>query len=226
VKILFLIFFTFLGLFANDKKLEQGKAIYQDTCISCHGKNGETNRNLKLIVMPRDLKKSILTQEQTFQIIKKGARYWGSAADIMPSFESVYSDEEIASVAYYISKTFNAHVKEKIEKLWNQSQPIPKDKMKKMAKRGKKIYFRNCSWCHGVEAKGDGEATKNPEMSIFPYDLTKTLLNGKQMFLYAKYGGKFWGTHKDDMPSWKRKYDDFTLKSVIQYIEDNFKHKK
>jgi hypothetical protein len=43
------------------------------------------------------------------------------------------------------------------------------------------------------------------------------------MFLYSKYGGKFWGTHKDDMPSWKRKYKDFTLKSVIYYIEETYK---
>ncbi len=39
------------------------------------------------------------------------------------------------------------------------------------------------------------------------------------MFLYTKEGGKFWGTHKDDMPSWKKKYSDFDLKSVVEYID-------
>jgi mono/diheme cytochrome c family protein len=224
MKIFFLIFFSFFGLlFGSDAKFEQGKMIYFDTCVSCHGENGESNKNLKLIVMPRDLKKSILTEKQTYNIIKKVARYWGAAADIMPSFESVYSDEEIKAVAYYISKAYNPNVKEKIKKLLDKEEPIPEKKIKKMAKRGKKIYFRNCSWCHGLEAKGDGEATKNPEMSIFPYDLTKTILTQDQMFLYVKYGGKFWGTHKDDMPSWSRKYDDFTLRSVVKYVDEHFK---
>jgi mono/diheme cytochrome c family protein len=223
MKIFFLIFLAFFSLFAKDSKFEKGKEIYFDTCVSCHGENGESNKNLKLIVMPRDLKKSILTQEQTYNIIKKGARYWGAAADIMPSFESVYSDEEIKAVAYYISKAYNPNVKEKIKKLLDKEEPIPEKKIKKMAKRGKKIYFRNCSWCHGLEAKGDGEATKNPEMSIFPYDLTKTILTQDQMFLYVKYGGKFWGTHKNDMPSWSRKYDDFTLRSVVKYVDEHFK---
>jgi len=46
------------------------------------------------------------------------------------------------------------------------------------------------------------------------------------MFLYAKYGGHYWGTDKNDMPSWSRKYDDFTLKSVVKYIDFTFRKNK
>lgn len=215
------LFTTFL--YSSDAKYEMGEHIYNNTCISCHGDDGDANVDLRFIVKPRSLKKTILTQEQGYLIIKKGAHYWGADSDIMPSFESVYNEKELRSVAYYISKSFNPDVQKKVDKLYKESEEIPEHKKHKMLKRGKKIYKRNCSWCHGLEGTGDGAATRNPEMSIFPYDLSKTLLSDKQMFLYAKYGGKFWGTHKDDMPGWSRKYDDYTLKSVIKYIEVEFR---
>ncbi len=212
-------------LYASDAKFDMGKKIYENTCISCHGVDGTAKTGLKFIVEPRSLKKTLLTQEQSYQIIKKGSRYWGSAAAIMPSFESVYNERELRSIAYYVSKTFNPDVDKKIEKYYSKSDKVPDIKKSKMLKRGKKIYKRNCSWCHGLTAKGNGEATRNPEMSIFPYDLSKTLLTDKQMFLYTKYGGKYWGTDKDDMPGWSKKYDDFTIKSVVRFIDEEFRMK-
>jgi len=213
-------------LHAIDSIYERGEEIYKQTCISCHGADGKANTKLKFIVSPRNLNKTILNEEQSYQIIKKGTHFWGAAADIMPSFETLFDEKELRSVAHYISKAFNPDIEQKIDKLYAQSDAIPEEKKSKMLKRGKKIYKRNCSWCHGVEARGDGEASRNPELSIFPYDLTKALLDEKQMFLYVKEGGVFWGTHKEDMPSWSRKYDDYTIKSVIFYIQQNFQKKK
>ena len=224
----FILFLLLLSSFIHadeesDRMFDIGEEIYETTCISCHGESGKADLNVKLVVKPRSLKKSILTEDQSYKIIKYGAHYWGANADIMPSFESVYDEEQLRAISYYIKNKFNPNVQEKIDKLYNESEKIPEDKLSKMMKRGKKIYKRNCSWCHGLDAKGDGEAARNPEKSIYPYDLGKTLLSDKQMFLYAKFGGKYWGTNKDDMPSWKRKYNDFTLKSVVFYIEKTFR---
>eukprot|EP01155_Anaeramoeba_flamelloides_P045541 Anaeramoba_flamelloidesc39078_g1_i1.p1 GENE.c39078_g1_i1~~c39078_g1_i1.p1 ORF type:complete len:145 (-),score=11.58 c39078_g1_i1:253-687(-) len=138
----------------------------------------------------------------------------------MPAFKYVYSERELRSVAFYISKRFHPKNETRVEKIYLESEIVPKKKTIKMLKRGKKIFNRNCKYCHGEKGNGDGEATKNPEDSIFPYDLTKTLLTQKQMFLYVKYGGKHWGTNKDDMPAWKVKYDDFTLKSTARYVDE------
>jgi len=215
--------FIFLATLASASQYTTGEKIYNETCISCHGKHGNSQNDIKLIVRPRNLSKSILTQEQSFQIIKKGAHYWGACADIMPAFENVYSDKELHAISYFIHKKFNPNAVKRVEKLYAQSKSIPTKKIPKMLKRGKKIFKRNCSWCHGIEGRGDGEATRNPELSIFPYNLRKTLLSEKQIFLYAKYGGKFWGTHKNDMPNWSPKYDDYTLKSVAKYIQKTFK---
>lgn len=220
-----LVFLCISFLHASDTRYEVGERIYKETCISCHGSDGTAKTDIKLIVGPRALSKTLLTEEQSYQIIKKGAHFWGASADIMPSFESVYDEEELRSVTHYIIKKFNPDAISKIERLYAQSDDISEDKKPSMLKRGEKIYKRHCSWCHGVDAKGNGEATRNPEMSIFPYDLSKTLLGEKQMFLYVKYGGQYWGTHKNDMPSWSKKYDDFTLKSVVEYVEVNFRNK-
>jgi len=221
-KLLFASFFI-TSLFSSQISYEIGEEIYQQTCITCHGVDGKAQTEVKFIVRPRSLQSSILNQEQSYKTIQKGSHYWGSVADIMPAFGSIYDENQIRSVALYIKQKFNPDAEKKVEKLYTQSEMISKEKEKKMLKRGKKIYKRNCGWCHGHTGEGDGEATRNPEKSIYPYNLRKTLLTPEQMFLYAKYGGKFWGTDKDDMPSWKRKYDDYTLKSVVRYIDEKFR---
>ena len=216
---------VFLTIFANSieidtEKFQMGNALYKETCVSCHGVDGKANTSMNLIVKPRDLSKSILNIKQIYNVIKEGGRYWGAKADIMPGFKYVYNEEQLEAVSYYIYKKFTQNVQQDIKKLLNESEKEPIGKNKKMAKWGKKIFKRNCKFCHGEEGHGDGVATKNPVDSIYPYDLTKTLLTKKQIFLYVKYGGKHFGTFKDDMPSWKAKYDDNTLKSVAKYIND------
>jgi len=223
MKKLLIASFFITSLFSSEINYKIGQEIYELTCISCHGVDGTTQTEVKFVVRPRSLSSSILNEEQSYKIIKKGSHYWGSVADIMPAFDSIYDEKQLRSVALYISKKFNPDAQKRVEKLYAQSNLISKEKQIKMLKRGKKIYKRNCIWCHGPSGKGDGEATRNPEKSIYPYNLGKTLLTTKQMFLYAKYGGKFWGTDKDDMPSWKRKYDDYTLKSVVKYIDKEFR---
>ena len=223
---LLLLIFSSLSLFAIDKDYKLGEDIFKATCTSCHGNDGRAEiKGLSFVVMPRSLQSSILNEEQSYQIIKEGTHYWGSASDMMPSFKSVYSEHELRSTAYYISKKFNPDAKQKVLSLYTTSTNISQNTEIDMLKLGKKIYRRNCRWCHGETALGDGEATKNPENSIYPYNLRKTILTSEQMFLYAKYGGKFWGTNKDDMPSWSKKYDDFALKSVIKYIDKEFRSK-
>jgi mono/diheme cytochrome c family protein len=218
--LLFLSLFFTIAVNANDDLFNTGKKIYEQTCVSCHGVDGKANVSMKLIVKPRDLTKTLLNEKQTYLIIKHGARYLGAKSDIMPAFKYVYNESQLKAVSYYISKEFNSNLKARIKKVEVSSKMIFNNSQNKMLKRGKQIFKRNCSWCHGITGQGDGIATKNPIDSIFPYNLTKTLLTQKQIFLYAKYGGKFWGTNKKDMPSWKRKYDDFTLKSVAKYVDE------
>jgi mono/diheme cytochrome c family protein len=210
----------------EEELLELGKEVYEETCISCHGVNGETNPEMELVVKPRKLQKTLLTKDQSFQIIKHGAHYFGAHADIMPTFKYVYSDEQIEAVSLYISKVFNGNREQRVKKLLDESQKLTKEEQAKMLKVGKKIFQKKCALCHGVTGNGESEyveQSKSEENFIYPYNLTRTLLDEEQIFLYAKFGGHFWGTDKKDMPSWKRKYNDIKLKSVAKYVHDEIK---
>ena len=203
-----------------------GKKIYEETCISCHGVDGHTNPEMKLVVRPRELTKSILTEKQMFQIVKNGAHESGAHADIMPTFRYVYDDKQIESVVHYVSKAFNSHRDERVKKLLDASTKLSDDEQKKMLKIGKKIFLRKCGMCHGATGNGESEyveQSKSNENFIYPYNLQKILLTEEQIFLYAKFGGLFWGTAKNDMPSWKKKYNDVKLKSVARYVHEKIK---
>ena len=212
-----------------EEMLIMGERLYKKTCISCHGKHGETNPDMQLVIKPRKLQKTILTIEQSYEIIKHGAHHFGAHADIMPAFKYVYNDEQIVSLAYYISTTFNSKRDKKVEKLLQESTNLtPKDE-KKALKIGKKIFLKKCALCHGTSGNGESEyveQSKANEEFIYPYNITRTLLDEEQIFLYAKFGGHFWGTDKDDMPSWKRKFNDVKLKSVAKYIQNEIKKVK
>lgn len=212
----------------QDNDIKLGKVVYEETCISCHGIDGSTNPQMKLVVQPRKLNKTILTQEQSFQVIKHGAHFWGAHSEIMPAFQSVYTEKQIRNVAAYINQEFNSHRTQKVKKLLVTSEQLSAEDKKKRLKVGGKIFKRRCSWCHGVTGDGQSkyvEASKENQDLIYPYNLTKTLLSEEQIFLYAKYGGAFWGTAKNDMPSWKKKYNDIQLKSVAYFIETQIKKK-
>lgn len=203
----------------------EGKQIYEQTCVSCHGSKGIPNDSMNLVVKPRDLTKTILNKEQIYKVVRDGAHAWGSKSDIMPSFKSVYRDEELQNVALYVFDTFTAKQNKNYFELINQV----KDDKTLSLKRGEKIFKRNCSLCHGIRGDGESEfVEKSSESSnfIYPYNLTKIILNEDQIYLYSKFGGKFWGTHKNDMPSWKTKYSDNDLRSVARYIIEKIQKSK
>lgn len=229
MKKVFLVFL--LSCFAlasqvNKEKYAMGEQLYKETCISCHGMDGKAKTGMQLIVKPRDLSLTLLDEEQTYLITKDGAHHWGAKADIMPAFKQVYNEEQLRAIAHYITHKFNPNLDARIKKLCSECEKEPVGQDAKMEKWGKKIYKRNCQFCHGITGKGDGVATTSPVDSIFPYDLTRTLLTKKQVFLYVKYGGKHFGTDKEDMPSWSRKYNDFKIRSVAKYVDEVLREKQ
>jgi len=221
-----------LSLFATNVKKSveyiEGKRLYQETCVSCHGVFGETNQDMQLTVKPRRLKESILSKSQMVKMISDGGHAWGAHSDIMPAFKYVFEEEQIENIALYITTDFNHQRNARVKKLLAESGPKIMN-VKKRTRMGKKIFKRNCSLCHGVTGNGDSvyvEQSKENKQFLFPYDLTRIMLTEEQIFLYAKFGGHFWGTDKKDMPSWKKKYDDGKLKAVAEYINEKIKKTK
>lgn len=207
----------------DNEKYRIGKAVYEETCITCHGVDGNTNPDMQLVVMPRKLSKTILTREQSVKIISEGAHFWGARADIMPAWKYVYSPEKIEAVALYIHKAFNPDGDKHVKELIAESTVLSSTDEKNMLQVGEKIFKKNCALCHGVTGNGESEYVEKSKASnifIYPYNLTRTLLNEDQIFLYAKFGGHYWGTDKTDMPTWKKKYNDIKLKSVAKYVKE------
>ena len=216
-------------VWATDYEYEDGRVIYEKTCATCHGLDGNTNHDMEFVVKPRILKKTIHTQEQSFQIIKEGGYFWGANSDMMPTFKYVYEDDEMQEVAYYITKAFNPKGKERIAKLLKESKPILDSDKVKMFDVGKNIFKKDCTTCHGETGNGKSsyvDKLKKENKFIYPYNLRKTLLSEEQIFLYTKFGGKYWGTMEDHMKPWKEKYNDFELKSVAKYVNEEIKKTK
>jgi len=225
----FILIFTILSfnLFANSytqSQYDKGKMIYKKTCISCHSKDGSGNLNIKLLIKPRNLKKSILNKDQMFNIIKYGSHTYGSKSALMPAFKYLYSDKQLKNVVYYIQNSFKPNIYHQIKylsKKINYKNIIIDDK-----DIGKKIFQKKCSLCHGANGDGNSQYSdihKKNRNFIFPYNLQKIILSQRQIFLFIKYGGKYWGGSTDDMPSWSSKYDDKTIKSIAKYVTNIIK---
>jgi len=218
---LFLLLFFTLSLYASE-----GEEIYKNACVSCHAIDGKSSNNLAFLVKPRKLSLTILRNQQSFAITKEGAHFWGAHSDIMPSFKYLLTDKQIHSVTDYISKTFNPNIEKKIAKLMQSSQQLTLLQRENRLQLGEKIFKKTCALCHGIKGDAKSEyvsASKENKTFIYPYNLTRTLLDEEQIFLYAKYGGLYWGTQKDNMQSWSSRYNDVALKSVAYYIQQKIK---
>jgi len=107
----------------------------------------------------------------------------------MPAFKYVYTDKQINAVTTYISETFNPNRDKRIKKLLRNSKHIKSTNQSKILKTGEKIFKRNCSMCHGINGNGQSdyiEKSKKSAVFIYPYNLTRTLLNEDEIFLYIK----------------------------------------
>ena len=92
------------GVAANVSPL--GKAVYEGACASCHGWSGvspvmtvATLTGVRAVNDP--------TAINVAQVILSGAPgHAGTDTENMPAFGDAYSDEEIASVANYVTARF------------------------------------------------------------------------------------------------------------------------
>jgi len=129
----------------HEQMMQTGKSIYELTCISCHGVNGDTDPEMKLVVRPRQLSKSILSEDQMFQIVKHGAHSFGANADIMPTFKYVYDDKQIRSVVHYVSHSFNKDRAAHIQKLLDESTKLSAEQKAKRLKSEKRSFTVNAA---------------------------------------------------------------------------------
>jgi mono/diheme cytochrome c family protein len=85
-----------------------GRAVYEGACVGCHGWTGETpGLALATLIGTRGVNDPTAVNVAQI-IISGGPRQTTNDPNNMPAFGSTYSDEEIASVANYVTARFGA----------------------------------------------------------------------------------------------------------------------
>lgn len=169
--------------------LEKGKIVYDKKCAFCHGVNGDgkgvsapysspkprnfVKGHLKMRSTPFG---KIPTDEDIFNAISDGL-----PGTSMPAWSHLSEVDRWSLVLYLksLSKKFAKFKKKgKVHKLVI-APPPPAFTLESIAS-GKDLFMKNCSGCHGVKGRGDGESTHRivniEKDSLFPRNLTKSWL--------------------------------------------------
>jgi len=151
----------------NEATLAEGKVIYFDRCVYCHGELGDGNGPAAdfLDPRPRDLTMGMFKIRTTesgqlprdidlFNAVSRGLS--GTA---MPRWELTLSEDQRWKVVYFI-KTFTPEFADPDFNPENfvvkASSPIPFSE--DSAAKGREIFLKAKCWeCHGKQGRGDGQ---------------------------------------------------------------------
>lgn len=122
------------------QQVEEGKALFNVTCSSCHGLNGEgTSQGPSLI--------GVGTASVNFQVATGRMPAARPEAQI-PARTPIYSDEQVDALAAYIS-TWGAGVDTP-----TAAEYSPEGLSAEEIARGGALFRANCSACHGIVGGG------------------------------------------------------------------------
>ncbi|MDH5785121.1 MAG: c-type cytochrome [Chromatiales bacterium] len=175
----------------------QGHELYDTYCFICHGEDGKGKGPLasKMPSKPANLTTSKRSSKELFDIVKGTDKH--NINGVMPEWGRLLSDPQIDSLVAYLRF------------LGNTSEVLPGD-----PHRGRKIYSRYCSACHGIHGRGDGVMVGVLPMK--PADHTQTgavatMSNTKLLGIIAEGKGVY-------MPGWAETLTEEEMAAVASYI--------
>lgn len=122
------------------QQVEEGKALFNVSCASCHGLNGEGTSEAPSLV-------GVGTASVNFQM-GTGRMPAARPEAQIPARTPLYSAEQIDAVAAYVA-TWGAGVESPTE-----SQYSPEGLSAEEIARGGALFRANCSACHGIVGGG------------------------------------------------------------------------
>ena len=153
---------------ADAAAIDQGKVVYQEKCLSCHGEKGDGNGPVApyLWPKPRDLTMAsymlrttasgeLPTDEDLFRTVTLGMMGTG-----MPAWEQGLTVEQRWQVIFYI-KTFAADLfdnpaMDPYQRVVTTGK-APRGNASETIAEGRKWYDKaKCAECHGASGRGDG----------------------------------------------------------------------
>ncbi|MHB1325207.1 MAG: cbb3-type cytochrome c oxidase subunit I [Thermoleophilia bacterium] len=213
------------------KMFEEGKSLYAQKCISCHGGsgNGQGPYARDVITRPANLNERLSNYpkpDAPFQFWRVSEGVPGTA---MPPWGQSLSETEIWKInTYEISfidgalRTISGNVSDQEAKDFS-ARSNAKPQIRGTAEdynRGKELYTLYCAQCHGANGEGDGIASvlsKAGYISPKPASFPET--GGS----FKHYGQYLWkvrqGVETTNMPPWKYVLSDPEMARVIFFIQ-------
>lgn len=172
-------------------------ALYQAHCAGCHGDDadGRSRAQKKMNPAPRDFTTPQATQELTRERMIAAVKN-GVPGTAMAGLKKQLSDAQIAAVVDHVRDTY--------------MRPSVTD-----ASRGRRIYARVCSVCHGDQGKGSMFASPNlkPAPRDFTSQAAKDELTRDRMLAAVSQGRP-----NTAMQGYARRFSQQDLESVVDYI--------
>ena len=226
---------------ARDPRLQQGRKLYAQNCVVCHGERGQGSAHpVGGPVPPRDLSspqaRAELTRERMLASVTNGRPGTGMAAfagrmapadieavvDYVRAALMVPHSETISGVRAHGGRSGDAAPQAKPAQprivAADMTLPMPNG-IKGDAAKGGKFYNANCATCHGV--KGDGKGPRayfiRPKPRNFLTPESKAILNRPVIYTSTAMGKL--GT---EMPAWNKVLSDQEIADVSEYVFRRF----
>ncbi len=227
---------TFM-IVALDPKLQRGKSLYAQNCITCHGPQGQgSDLQIGGSKPARDLAspqaRAELSRERMISSVTTGRP--GTA---MAGFGGRMPASDIDAVVDYVRAAImvpqtdisgtNAHAGRagspapKVAAAnsgADMKQPMP-NSLKGSAAAGERFYMANCATCHG--AKGDGKGPRayfiNPKPRNFLDPAFTSSFNRP-----AIYAATSMGRQGSEMPAWSKVLNEQEIANVAEFVFQRF----
>lgn len=157
---------------------ERGKTLYEARCAVCHGVDGRADTPVGRMLKPRPrnfadpVDMARLTVDRIYLAIKEGRP--GTA---MAAWGEVLTETEIGDVIDHVHSLASA-----------QALTLPPAQLS--IEVGRRIYERECAFCHGMDGRADTAAAKvlNPAPRHFSDPIEMARLDDGRMYSAIKLG--------------------------------------
>ncbi|MBI3375179.1 MAG: c-type cytochrome [Betaproteobacteria bacterium] len=159
---------------------ERGKVLYERHCAVCHGPDGRADTPVGRLLKPGPrnfadpIEMARLTVDRIYRSIKEGKP--GTA---MAAWKEVLAETEIGDVIDYIHS------------LSAPGKKAPLSSERLSLEVGRRIFQKECAYCHGVDGRADSEIAKilNPPPRDFSDPVAMARVDDGRMYL-AIYRGR------------------------------------
>ncbi|WP_119071408.1 c-type cytochrome [Aggregatilinea lenta] len=213
----------------TDAGLQDGKEIYVDRCLTCHGcsGNGLGSYAQSLIITPADFK------QEPFRSMPDDQWFWhvseGVQGSVMPPWKDELTTEDRWKVIRYIQQIFaRPSMRDPAEgdpsgDYADLTNPV--ELTVATLDEGKHIFTRECMVCHGDAGTGHGPygdflQPSPPDFSDGSYGTLQDPSYTDADYFWRISEGLPWSA----MPVWKLRYSEEDRWKLVHYIRVIFTH--